>query len=209
MARDREEIVPTMRSEHYVRDYTEILHILQSWGLLRDTRRFEELRTLFAPEAAMHTSSWGGLAEDFIDRAVSEKGGAGKSQHIFGGGHIEIVGDRALADSRMLVISRRRMREADLDLTGRIRLLDKFVRTSEGWRLLERFPLYEQSRIDFVDTGHVLPIDLGPFADHPEGLRHVAFVQAASGRPIPEATLAMHGEGFAAFEAARRKWLAG
>ena|ERR1700733_7752956 len=189
-------------------DQMEILQIVQGWGIMRDSGRLDLLRETFASGALMHTSSSSGPADEFLDKAGKAAPSGGTSQHVFGGANIEIRGDKALSDSRMLVMSRRSVHGVEVDLTAFTRLFDRFVRTSAGWRILERFPFYERSRLDLVQLTDRLKVDLAPFADYPPGLRYVAFVQKANGRDVPEQTLFMNGNGFSGIQAQWREWLA-
>ena len=180
---------------------------MESWGLLRDSGRLDLLRDTFAPGAVMHTSNWSGPAEEFIENARKSPSNTGMAQHIYGGGNVEIVGEKALADSRMVVMSRKSIGSVEVDLTGFVRMIDCFVRADGRWRILERFPLYERDRLDLVDKTDAIDIDLTPLVDYPSGLRHIAFVQRANGRDIPAPMLAMSGKGFPAAYAKWRDWL--
>jgi hypothetical protein len=193
--------------ETSILDRSEILQILEGWGIMRDAGRWDRLRDTFAPDAVMHTSNWSGPAAEFIDNASKAPAGNGLSQHIYGGGSVDIFGHKALAESRMLVMSRKSVRGIAVDLTGFVRMFDRFVRTTAGWRILERFPLYERDRLDLVNAADELTVDLAPFASYPAGLRHVAFVQRANGRDVPARTLEMSGDGFTAFYAQWQVWL--
>ncbi len=190
-------------------DRMEILEVLAGWGVLRDSGQLDLLGECFAPDGVMHTSGSSGPASRFIENARKSQPGSGLAQHIYGGGVVEVAGDRALAQSRMLVMSRKKVGRIAVDLTGFVLMFDRFVRTPQGWRILERFPLYERDRLDLVDRADSLDIDLSPFAAYPQGLQHIAFVQRAGGREVPANVLSMSADGFAATHAEWRRWLQG
>ena len=106
-------------------------------------------------------------------------------------------------------MSRKEVGRVAVDLTGFVRMFDRFVRTPQSWRILERFPLYERDRLDVVERTASLDIDLSPFAAYPRGLRYVAYVQRAGGREVPANVLAMSADGFSATHAEWRQWLQG
>ena len=62
-------------SDEQLPDVVAIANLLQAWGLYRDTGRWDDLRSLYAPDAWMRTTWFEGPASDFVtaSKRLSEK----------------------------------------------------------------------------------------------------------------------------------------
>jgi len=178
-----------MTDEMKMRDYldrAEILRVVQSWGLLRDEGRWDALRKLYAPDA-LQTTSWAmGTAAEFINRCIegARKPGARRSMHSIGASVVEINGDRAIAETRRIILTRSKVHDVLVDVTNYGRSYDRFVRHEGAWKLAQRNGIYERDRMDPVDTTQVLKLDPAGLALYPEGYRHLAYLQALAGERI-------------------------
>ena len=117
------------------------------------------------------------------------------------------VGDRAVAETRMVLQVRAAVHGVAVDVICYGLFHDLFVRGAEGWRVQQRVPIYEKDRIDTLVPGQVLQLDAERLAALPEGCRHLTYVQSQGGAQItPDLTV----PGSAAFErlyAQGRAWL--
>ena len=116
--------------------------------------------------------------------------------HFLGGSAVEVVGERAIAQTKM-TISQRGVVDGltsngtaaqpgpvlcDVVCTGRFY---DFVQRHEGqWKLLHRQPIYEKDRIDPVDSAAVVKLDQTALAGFPEGYRHLAYIQTRIGYTV-------------------------
>lgn len=167
-------------------DRAEILRVVQSWGLLRDEGRWDELRKLYAPDA-LQTTSWAmGTAAQFIERCIegAKKPGARRSMHSIGASVIELNGDRAIAETRRIILTRATLHGVLIDLTNYGRSYDRFVRHMGAWKLQQRNGIYERDRIDPVDSTQTVQLDTKELAKYPEGYRYLAYLQAGAGERI-------------------------
>lgn len=167
-------------------DRAEILRVVQSWGLLRDEGRWDELRKLYAPDA-LQTTSWAmGTAVQFIERCIegAKKPGARRSMHSIGASVIELNGDRAIAETRRIILTRAVLHGVLIDLTNYGRSYDRFVRHNGTWKLKQRNGIYERDRIDPVDSTQTVQLDDAKLAIYPEGYRYLAYLQAGAGERI-------------------------
>lgn len=167
-------------------DRAEILRVVQSWGLLRDEGRWDELRKLYAPDA-LQTTSWAmGTAAQFIERCIegAKKPGARRSMHSIGASVIELNGDRAIAETRRIILTRATLHGVLIDLTNYGRSYDRFVRHQGAWKLQQRNGIYERDRIDPVDSTQTVTLDPKELAKYPEGYRYLAYLQAGAGERI-------------------------
>ena len=178
---------PTLQDELLIR------RMVERWAVWRDAGDWERFATVWHPEGVMMATWFQGPFADFI-RVTREGWDKGVSiLHFLGGSAIEVVGDRAIAQTKM-TISQRGMVEGGTDgsvaapvlcdvvCTGRFY---DFVEKHEGqWKLLHRQPIYERDRIDPVDPAAQLRLDREAFAGFPEGYRHLAYIQTRIGYTV-------------------------
>ena len=166
-------------------DREEIRSVLAEWALCRDTGRFDRLRALFAPGATIQTTWCDGSADDFVNRSKASFGGAVRALHFIGPSSIDLVSDRAIADTRVMLQLRAPVNEVLVDVTCYGRFFDFFIRHDKAWRIQKRIPIYDKDRIDAVDTSKpLMMIDAARLAAFPEGCRHIAYVQALGGATL-------------------------
>ena len=192
-------------------DRAEILSVVQSWGLLRDEGRWDELRTLYAP-GALQTTSWAmGTAAEFINRCIegAKKPGARRSMHSIGASVIELNGDRAIAETRRIILTRAVVHGVLVDLTNYGRSYDRFVRHGGAWKIQQRNGIYERDRMDPVDSTQTLQLDAAELAKYPEGYRYLAYLQAGAGERISPNLPTPNSPELTRLCAAGRAWLKG
>jgi hypothetical protein len=186
-------------------DRAEITRLVNDWGLFRDTGRWDRLRALFAPGATMHTTWFAGPAEEFVERSIAAAARGARAQHFIGAATIELAGDRAIAETRMILMLRATVADIPVDVTCYGRFYDQLARTAAGWRIAKRVPIYEKDRLDPLEPGRIVPLDTAVLAGFAEGYRHLAYVQSLGGATLtpglptpnsPEES-ALHAEGTA------------
>lgn len=173
------------RLKHFL-DHAEIRRVVQAWGLFRDEGRWEELRALYAPDG-LQTTSWTiGTADQFIAGCIAgaKKPGARRSMHSIGASVIDINGDRAIAETRRLILTRAVLHGVLIDLTNYGRTYDRFVRHDGAWKIKLRNGIYERDRIDPVDSLQAVQLDAAELAKYPEGYRFLAYLQSGAGERI-------------------------
>jgi len=165
-------------------DREAIRHVIAEWALCRDTGRWERLRALYAPGATMQTTWFEGGAEEFVDRSVKAHGKGGRSQHFIGPSTIDVCGNRAIAETRIVLLLRAQVGTAQADVTCHGRFYDFLERHPSQWLLRKRVPIYEKDRIDPVDPLKQLELDREVLSRFAEGYRHVAYVQFLAGATL-------------------------
>jgi hypothetical protein len=192
-------------------DRAAIIRIVQSWGFLRDDHRWDELRTLYAPDA-LQTTSWSlGTAAQFIDRCIAgaKKPGARRSMHSIGASIVELNGDRAIAETRRIILTRAVVHDVEVDLVNHGRSYDRFVRIDGAWKIQQRNGIYERDRMDPVDPSARLVLDQAELARWPEGYRFLAYLQSLAGERISPSLPTPGSESLARLYAEGKAWLAG
>jgi hypothetical protein len=130
------------------------------------------------------TSTWfSGPAEEFIAQAEARKPG-GRSAHVIGGSWVRLNGDRALAETSMLLLLRERIDDVEVDVTCYGRFFDRFLKVDGTWRIARRGVIYEKDRLDPVRPDAALSLDSEILARFPAGYRHVAYVQTKRGLSV-------------------------
>jgi len=198
------------RSLQTLRDEAAIRQTVQNWALWRDTGAWEQLRSCYAPGARVQTTWMSGTAEEFIAASTA---GFGKPQapratHSIGASSIQIQGDRALAETRMILLLRATLDGIEVDATAWGRFVDWFVRHEGRWVIARRHSIHEKDRLDPVNPGAELKPDPVRLASFPVGYRHLAYLQSHGGASITF-DLALHNSpAQGALYAAGRTWLA-
>jgi hypothetical protein len=164
----------------------EIAAVIADWALCRDTGRWDRLRSLYAPGATMQTTWFDGPADEFVDRSVAGFGSKAQAQHSIGVSKIDVEGDRAIAETRVVLLIRAPLHAVQVDVTCYGRFYDFFIRINDGWRIQKRIPIYEKDRVDAVDPTVTLKLDRDLLTKFAEGYRHLAYVQAQGGATMPQ-----------------------
>jgi hypothetical protein len=164
-------------------DKLAIAEVVQNWALWRDGGNFKALRSTFHPDAIMTSTWFSGPAEDFIARAEGRKPG-GRSAHFTGGSSVRLNGDKALAETPMILMLREQVDDIEVDVTCNGRFFDRFVRAGGQWCILRRGVVYEKDRLDPVRPDAVLELDETILARFPEGYRHIAYAQTKRGMAV-------------------------
>ena len=159
-----------------------ITEAVQNWAFARDFGDWDRLRTVFHPDGIMTSTRFTGPAEAFIANAAKNK--TSRSTHFMGGSSIRINGNKAIAESRMILLSRTTLDGIVVDVTCYGRFYDRFVKHAGAWRILRRNAIYEKDRIEPVRPGVALKLDEAELARFPEGYRHLAYVQSKSGSTV-------------------------
>jgi hypothetical protein len=180
-----------------------IREAVENWALWRDTGRWQQLRALYAADAVVHTTWFVGTASEFVERCLDAAGRGSRSQHFIGAVCVELNGERAIAESRAVLLVRAPLHGVEVDVTCWVRFYDWFVREAPGWRIRMRNGIYEKDRMDPVDPSQKILLDAAELARYPAGYRHIAYLQAAGGAritpdlPTPgsDALLRLYSEG--------------
>lgn len=192
-------------------DRAAIIRVVQSWAFLRDDHRWDELRSLYSPDA-LQTTSWSlGTATEFIDRCIAgaKKPGARRSMHSIGASIVELNGSRAIAETRRTILTRAVVHGVEVDLINHGRSYDRFVQIDGNWKIQQRNGIYERDRMDPVDPAQTVDLDKAELARFPEGYRYLAYLQVQAGERISPSLPTTGSDALARLYAEGKAWLAG
>jgi SnoaL-like protein len=188
-------------------DRAAIREAIESWGLYRDAGRWDQLRALYSADGTMQTSWFDGSAAEFVERSMESARRGTRVQHFIGAATIAVNGNKAIAESRVVILLRAALHGIEVDVTCYARFYDRFVRADARWQISKRVPIYEKDRLDPVNPGSVPILDPAQLARYPEGYRHLAYLQSAGGRPVTPDLHITNGPSLARLYADGASWL--
>ncbi|VCU69036.1 hypothetical protein PIGHUM_01096 [Pigmentiphaga humi] len=189
-------------------DRLAITKVVQDWGLARDDGRWDQLRACYAPGAMMHTTWFVGPAEEFVERSIASARAGARVQHFIGAATIALRDGRAVAETRMMLLVRGQLDGEEVDISCWGRFHDRFVKHGAQWRIVKRVPVYEKDRLDPVLPGSRLKLDPAALAQHPDGCRHLVYLQSRGGADIAPDLAVPGSAALARLEAESAAWLA-
>jgi SnoaL-like domain len=151
-----------------------------------------------------------GPAADFIrvSRAGFERG-ASRILHFLGGSSVDVVGDRAVAQTKMTITQRALVHGIECDAVCTGRFYDFLERRDGRWGLVLRQPIYEQDRLSPVEPGARLQLDRATLERFPVGYRHLAYLQEQLGFAVKPDMPGLVGPEVEALYASGARWLTG
>lgn len=163
-------------------DKLAITEAVQNWAFARDFGDWDRLRAVFHPDGIMTSTRFTGPADAFIANAAKNQ--TSRSTHFMGGTSVRLNGNKAIAESRMILMSRTTLEGTEVDVTCYGRFYDWFMKLDGEWRVLRRNAIYERDRIEPVRPGTALKLDESELARFPEGYRYLAYVQSRNGSTV-------------------------
>ena len=189
-------------------DRAAITDVVTAWGFARDSGRWDRLRACFSADGTMHTTWFVGSADEFVERSKAASQGPVRGQHFIGACAVELKGERAIAETRMTLLLRGPLDGVVVDVTCYGRFYDLFRREDGVWRIQKRVPIYEKDRLDAVDPAAKVMLDRADLERHPEGYRHIAYVQSRGGSQVTQGLPTPGSDALANLYAEGKAWLA-
>jgi hypothetical protein len=159
-------------------DKAAVAELIQAWGVYRDQGKWRELRTTFTPAGFISISWFCGPFEQFVERCqASFAAGNSWSRHHLFAPTITLDGDRAVAETPVIIRVRQKIGRVEVDLTSCSRFLDRMERYAAGWLIAERAAIYERDRLDPVEPSPEFDalFEAAQTSDYPEQYRYMAF----------------------------------
>jgi hypothetical protein len=190
-------------------DRLEIRELIENWAIWRDAGDWDRFRTVWHDDGVMMATWFQGPASEFI-RVTQEGWAKGVSiLHFLGGTSVDLVGDRAIAQTKMTISQRGDVQGVLCDVVCTGRFYD-FVEKRKGrWGVVLRQPIYEKDRVDPVDPAARLVIDQSKLSEYPKGYRHLAYIQTQIGYTVKRDMPQLTGPEVEALYARGKAWLSG
>jgi hypothetical protein len=193
-----------------VADKRAIREIVDQWVIYSDAGDWERFAALWHDDAWMSATWFQASAQEFV--AGRRRGWeAGVSIIHFLGAHTaDVVGDRAIAQTKMTISQRAAVHDVLCDVVCTGRFFD-FLEQREGrWGFVRRQPIYEKDRIDPVVPGAILELDQELLSRFPDSYKHLAYLQTQIGYKVKESGMpGLKGPEVEQLYAEGKAWLEG
>ena len=196
--------------EHLHSDAEAIREIVDQWVIYSDAGDWDRFAQLWHEGGWMSATWFQASAMEFV-KARREGWEKGVSIIHFQGAHTsDVVGDRAIAQTKMTISQRAPVHGVVSDVTCVGRFYDFFEKRDSRWGLVRRQPIYEKDRIDPVEPGASLKLDPAVLGRFPEGYKHLAYLQTQVGYSVKEQGMpGLKGPEVEKLYAEGAAWLAG
>jgi hypothetical protein len=190
-------------------DKRQIRELLENWVVWRDAGDWERFRTVWHADGQMMATWFQGPAEEFIrvSREGFERGV--RILHFLGGTSIDVVGMRAIAQTKMTITQRAAVHDVVCDVVCTGRFYDFLERRDGNWGIVLRQPIYEQDRLNPVDPAASLTLDATLLGRFPVGYRHLAYLQTQVGFEVKQDMPGLTGSAVEELYARGEAWLEG
>jgi hypothetical protein len=190
-------------------DKLAIREVAENWAVWRDAGDWERFATVWHSDGWMTATWFQGPAQQFIE--VSREGfNKGVSiLHFLGGWTCEIVGKRAISQTKMTISQRAPLEGVLVDVLCTGRFYDFLEKRDGRWGIVRRQPIYEKDRMDPVDPSAVVRLDTELLAGFPEGYRHLGYLQSKNGFKVKPGLPGLRGPAVEKLYAEGKDWLAG
>lgn len=192
-----------------LQDRLAIRELIDNWVVWSDSGDWERFATVWHDDGWMTATWFQGPAADFIAarRAGFERGVS--IIHFLGGTSCEVVGERAIAQTKMTINQRAAVDGIAVDAVCTGRFYDFLEKRDERWAIVRRQPIYEKDRLDSVDPDAKLELDQDLLASFPEGYRHLGYLQTRAGFKVKLGLPGVRGPEVEKLYREGRDWLAG
>lgn len=200
---------PQIDPDEAARDRLAIRDLLENWVIWRDSGDWERFATVWHDDARMNATWFRSTAAEFIVGCKRAFDAGMVAIHSLGATSIDLLGSRAVAQSRMQIIQRGTLEGIEVDVTCSGRFVDALEKRQGRWGMVLRQPVYELDRMTPVHGAQPLVLDRELLDSFPVGYRHLAYLQAKSGLPVYNDLPGTRGEAISALHAGLSHWLGG
>lgn len=153
------QVASTEEALRELTDKLEIMELVGSERLWRDTGQWDKLAKAYTDDARVKTTWFDGTAKEFLANSRGRSQLVGEMKHPIVPIYVQIVGDRALVESRAQIQNRSQIKSVWLDLTQHVRFVSRVRRTPDSWRLESLEGIYEKGTVSPVNPDERLPFE--------------------------------------------------
>ena len=170
----------------YSNDAFIIRDLVDKWVIYSDAGDWDRFSVLWHADGWMSATWFQAPAANFV-KARREGWEKGVSIIHFLGAHTaDIVGNRAVAQTKMTISQRAPVHGVLCDVVCTGRFYDFLEKRDGQWGFVRRQPIYEKDRLDPVDPKASIELDQALLNRFPEGYRHLAYLQTQVGYKVKE-----------------------
>jgi SnoaL-like protein len=190
-------------------DRQAIRELVENWVVWRDAGDWDRFRTVWHGDGRMMATWFQGSAEEFIRVSTEGFERGVRILHFLGGTSVDVVGLRAIAQTKMTITQRAAVHDVVCDVVCTGRFYDFLEKRDERWGIVLRQPIYEQDRLDPVDPATTMQLDPELLERFPAGYRHLAYLQTQIGYEVKADMPGLTGDAVERLYERGRSWLAG
>jgi hypothetical protein len=153
--------------------------LVQGW-MFRDLAQWDKLRTLFHSDGTIEVTWFEGKFSDFVDASEKMSASDLRAKHMIGSPVIEIVNDRAIAETNGILACENV--KLNLGCNMHIRFFDLLERREGVWKILKRYCLYDMGTLTFPFG--IVEIDLAYTEQFPREYAALGYLLGKSGFPV-------------------------
>ena len=170
----------------YSNDALIIRDLVDKWVIYSDAGDWDRFAALWHADGWMSATWFQAPAANFV-KARREGWERGVSIIHFLGAHTaDILGNRAVAQTKMTISQRAPVHGVLCDVVCTGRFYDFLEKRDGRWGFVRRQPIYEKDRLDPVDPKASIELDPALLNRFPEGYRHLAYLQTQVGYTVKE-----------------------
>ena len=189
-------------------DRADIAALINDWIVYRDSGDFDRLRNVWAPDGRMNATWFSGSADEFVANSRRMFGAPVPAVlHMLGGISVDVRGVRAVSQAKMTISALVTVHGTACEVTCWGRFYDLWQKSDAGWKLAERFVIYERDRLSTLEDAPFPKLDATILETFPPGYQHLAYAQQAGGANVINGLPGLTGAAAEALYARGRDWL--
>ena len=138
------------------------------------------------PDGRIAISWFSGSFTEFVDRCRKSFDAGQRSKHHIFPSVVRVAGERAMAETNIVIHVRQKIDGVPVDMTSYARFLDRLERRDGRWAIVERTAIYERDRLDPVEPSDAFGklFTATDLSIYPEAYRYMAARLVAAGREL-------------------------
>lgn len=185
----------------------EIAELVQSWALYRDAGDWDKLKETVHADGIMTATWFQGSFEAFISAMQDAWRKGSSSQHFQGGTVVEVLGTKAIAQTRMAILVRGKLEDVTVDVNCLGIFYDRVEKRDGQWRIAKRNVIYDKDTLTPVHAGDVIQLSSERLMRFPEGYRHLAYLQSFNGGNVNPELPTARSEASVKLKLETQQWL--
>ena len=185
----------------------EIAELVQSWALYRDAGDWDKLKETVHADGIMTATWFQGSFEAFISAMQDAWRKGSSSQHFQGVTVVEVLGTKAIAQTRMAILVRGKLEDVSVDVNCLGIFYDRVEKRDGQWRIAKRNVIYDKDTLTPVHAGDVIQLSSERLLRFPEGYRHLAYLQSFNGGNVNPELPTARSEASVKLKLETQQWL--
>ena len=166
-------------TQSYLEDRLSIADLMTGW-IHRDLGEWDQLRSLFHPDATIDITWFAGRASDFVDGSMKMGVSDFKAKHVITSPVVTFNGDKAIAETNAIVVGDNAV--LGVGCEGHARFYDRVEKRDGVWKIVDRQAIYDTCTFTFP-TGFV-ELDKLAVQKYPREYAPLAYLLEKSGFPV-------------------------